>query len=365
MRSLRVLLLPLILPALAAQAQPQGERWYRVELLIFAQPGGAGAGAEQWPATPALHYPSAARFLVDPARVNANTAEYGTRGEVDEFGRQIIVLPRDGEPPTSKLDEPGTEDSASDAPGEPPAPQEGSPEKPSQPGVSAGTPAPPKPPPFVTLPAEDLEYRGKAAYMARNGGYRVLFHNAWLQPVGEQAEALPIVLDRSGDGGPWPELQGSILLYLARYLHLETDLWLNTQGQYFPGRWRMPPPPLSPVSLIVEEPEPLPATADAIGVAAPARSPLPARDSEPAPVGESGTADSSTGEFVAEVEETGPVYPFRHAVTLRQTRRMRSDELHYLDHPMFGLVIKLTPVSEEELADLAADFDGSDDEPGA
>ena len=354
-----------MLPALAAQGEPQSERWYRVELLMFAQPG--GAGAEQWPATPALYYPTAARFLLDPARVAANTAEYGTRGEVDEFGRQIIVLPRDGEPPIAEPDEPGTEDRAGNTatPEQPASLSEGSPGEITPPADTSGTPAPPKPPPFVTLPAGDLEFRGKAAYMARKGGYRVLFHEAWLQPVGEQAEELPIILDRSGDGGPWPELQGSILLYLDRYLHLETNLWLNTQGQYFPGRWQMPPPPLSPPSLIVEEPEPLLATADTTGVVAPAQSPLPAQDAAPAPTGESGTPDSNTGQVVTEVEETGPVYPFRHAVTLRQTRRMRSEELHYVDHPMFGLVIKLTPLSQEELADLAADFDRSDDEPGS
>jgi len=361
-RSLRVLILPLILYAVTAQAQPQAERWYRVELLIFAQPGG-GAGAEQWPATPALHYPSAARFLVDPARVAANSEEYGSRGEIGEFGRQIIVLPPPAEPAIPEPHDTGTGESDGDTPGRAPAPLESPPEETPLPGESTGSPVPMTPPPFVTLPAGDLEYAGKAAYMVRNGGYRVLFHEAWLQPVPEQAEALPIILDRSGDGGPWPELQGSILLYLARYLHLETNLWLNTQGQYFPGVWQMPPPPLSPPSLIVEEPEALPSTADARDSATPALSPPPVRDIAAAPTGEPGAPDSSTGQGVTEIEETGPVYPFRHAVTLRQTRRMRSSELHYMDHPMFGLVINLTPVSEEELADLAAKSAGSEDEP--
>ena len=51
----------------------------------------------------------------------------------------------------------------------------------------------------------------------------------------DQANALPIVLDRSGDGGAWPELQGTIKLYVARYLYLETNLWLNTRGEYLPA----------------------------------------------------------------------------------------------------------------------------------
>ncbi len=50
----------------------------------------------------------------------------------------------------------------------------------------------------------------------------------------------------------------------------------------------------------------------------------------------------------------GPLYPYRHAVLLDQTRRMRSGEIHYIDHPLLGVIIKFTPVSGEELAAIAA-----------
>ncbi len=52
-------------------------------------------------------------------------------------------------------------------------------------------------------------------------------------------------------------------------------------------------------------------------------------------------------------EEAGPIYPFRHAVPMRQSRRMRSNEVHYLDHPLLGVVIKFTPVTADELAVIA------------
>ena len=35
---------------------------------------------------------------------------------------------------------------------------------------------------------------------------------------------------------------------------------------------------------------------------------------------------------------------------IQQSRRMRSNELHYVDHPMLGLVVKVIPVETE--ADL-------------
>ena len=42
-------------------------------------------------------------------------------------------------------------------------------------------------------------------------------------------------------------------------------------------------------------------------------------------------------------------------MSLNDKRRMRSEEVHYLDHPMLGLVVKLTPLTEEELEALAAE----------
>lgn len=305
----RTLVLLTLLASNAALAQDS--RWFRVELLIFtnqsapAAPAGA-ATTEQWDATPALAYPDAARFLIDPAQV--------------------------------------------------------------VPAVAANPSGLPQP--FVQLPSSYQEFRGKAAVMQRSGSYNVLLHQTWVQPVPPEARALPIVLDRSGDTGLWPRLQGSIKLYLSRYLQVETKLWLNTAGTYLPGSWQMPAPPLGPPSLVIEEsfpelPAMSPATPDSgqpPGEAVPAVA-SPAEQATVAVAADE--ADSlllqpivSGPEGVAAVEEevlleTGPVYPYRHAVLLQQKRRMRSNEVHYIDHPLFGLVIKFTPVTAEELAAIA------------
>ena len=95
--------------------------------------------------------------------------------------------------------------------------------------------------------------------MQRTGYDRTLFHETWVQPVEAEQQALPLIIDRSGDSEDWPRLQGSVKLHLSRYLHIETRLWLNTQGEYLPGEWRMPAPPFGPVSVFVEAPEPEPA----------------------------------------------------------------------------------------------------------
>jgi len=331
-------------------ALAQDSRWFRVELLVFTNqaptaPAGA-ASAEQWDATPELAYPLAARFLVDPARVARNEARYGGESVIDSYGRQIITI---------------TSASAA-APVRAPTPVISGPAE--EPTPVASEPVPVEtvdalPRPFVTLDDGYQEFRGKASALQRSGRHAILFHETWVQPVGPEANSLPIVLDDSGDEQQWPPLQGTVKIFLTRYLHLETNLWLNTAGTYLPGTWKMPAPPFGPPSLVVEE-EGVVDIAAAIA-ALPQGQPQPeVAASETVEVFDNGdgtaaTGPAQTGTETAVVEEAqGPIYPYRHAVLLEQTRRMRSGEVHYIDHPLLGLIIKFTPVSAEELAAVAA-----------
>jgi hypothetical protein len=357
----------LILPV-SGTAQAQDSRWFRVELLVFANqsapaaPSGA-ASAEQWDPTPALAYPDAARFLVDPRQVEANRAEFQGDSRVDELGRQIITIRTEATAPAANTDIPVPAplrpvSSPEDVPPGTAAPAP----VPDEPSAMAASADPARlPTPFVLLPDTTREFRAKAAQMQRSGRYAVLFHETWVQPVSPESNSLPIILDRSGDTQMWPRLQGSIKLHLSRYLHLESELWLNTNGDYLPGEWRMPAPPLGPPSLVIEEVQP-------VGFDAPADGDAPAvvpglAESPPADAGSAGDAavptDPVTGELdasgAAELPVvTGPVYPFRHAVLLQEKRRMRSAEIHYIDHPLMGIIVKFTPVTADELAAIAA-----------
>lgn len=346
------------------------ERWFKVELLVFsheAPTAHTATAAEQWEPTPELAYPGAARFLVDPKQVQANLKQYPGDSTVDEFGRQLVTIQAETDAP-----QPNTAARVT-APARP-APLQPVYEVPAtaaapvgsaqtRAATTADTPAAARltvPTPFTVLPSQQREFRGKAAYMQRRGLYSTLFHQSWLQRVAAQAQSLPIVIDRSGDSGQWPRLQGSVKLYLSRYLHLETNLWLNTHGEYLPGNWQMPAPPLGPPSLVIEDlstPEPLPGMVayQDTGAAAPT-----AQDTvDTASPTASGVEAAPTTEavqpedVVEEMVEEGPVYPWRHAVLLQQKRRMRSNEVHYIDHPLLGIVIKITPVSAEELRTYA------------
>ncbi len=243
--------------ALAAQS-----RWYKVELMVFSQ--GGGSRAEQWPALPDLRYPE--RFSV--LREAATSAVLD--GQLDN-----------GTSATTDVEEQPTQQSTDS---------------------------------LRTLADSQLRLRAQAEAMRSSGHYRVHFHKAWVQPMRSKRRALPIILDNSGETGRWPPLQGSVKLYLSRYLHLQTNLWLNTQGSYLEGDWHMPPPPLAP------------------------------------PSGDNNIASNA----VTVYESGNPLrvpgaledYPYRHAIALQQKRRMRSGELHYIDHPMMGALIEVTPLSD-------------------
>jgi len=223
-----------------------------------------------------------------------------------------------------------------------------------QPEQAAPT-APLQPVAFTILPSSEQALRNKAAAIQRSSRYQILFHEAWNQQMTDQANARPIVLDRSGDGGAWPELQGTIKLYVARYLYLETNLWLNTRGEYLHGSWRMPAPPLGPSSLIVEEPElalvsePELESEPELALALKPEPEQPQHETitaDPAIDVGSQRAPSTLITTTESAETLEPIYPFRHAVRLHQTRRMRSGEVHYIDHPMLGVIVKITPLPD-------------------
>ena len=285
--------LPLVCAALLfpLSTEAKTDTWYQVELIVFSHP--AGNDAEQWDATPDLAYPSASRLLTDEGSVPA------------------VALQPEQVAPTAPL----------------------------------------QPAAFTILPSSQQTLRNKAAAIRRSSRYQILFHEAWNQQMADQANTLPIVLDRSGDGGAWPELQGTIKLYVARYLYLETNLWLNTRGEYLHSDWRMPAPPLGPSSLIFEasEPEPeleLELESELELELEPQQSQREAITAAPIIALEAQLAPPTLITTNESAQRLEPIYPFRHAVRLHQTRRMRSGEVHYIDHPMLGIIVKITPLPD-------------------
>ncbi|WP_323844070.1 CsiV family protein [Microbulbifer magnicolonia] len=151
----------------------------------------------------------------------------------------------------------------------------------------------------------------------RRGGERVLFHKAWRQVLQQKRNA-PAILVSGGDSfSGHNRLEGSVTLSVSRYLHLSTNLWLSDFGNAQAGSGILLP---QRPQVTLDEPLELmgtggPVTSAAIGPAA--------------------------------TEDPQVVYASRVA-QLQQERRMRSGELHYLDHPAFGILIEVRTVEQQE-----------------
>jgi len=135
-------------------------------------------------------------------------------------------------------------------------------------------------------------------------------------------------------GPPQLRVFGRVRLIRKRYLHLELDLLYRPEAERLderlsPERW-----PTHPQARVAEDPAVV--------------------DSGMPPAGTVAAADvppmATEGETTALSEPMDPwtVSGFR----LKQSRRVRSGELHYFDHPLFGVLARIKkvepPGSEEE-----------------
>ncbi len=150
--------------------------------------------------------------------------------------------------------------------------------------------------PYRRLASAELNLKPITSKLARSGQFRVLVHTAWQQPGFSNKRARPVHIRSAASGiETQPELKGWVKLSRARYLHMDVDLFLRAAE-----------------TLAVQRPRPT-----GTGVL-------------------STTVDSAT-EIALEAESPSG---FR----MRQSRRMRSKEIHYIDHPAMGIIVLATPV---------------------
>ena len=132
----------------------------------------------------------------------------------------------------------------------------------------------------------------EAERVERTGLGRVLFHGRWLQAVPPRETPDPILI-QAGEQLHYPvqvrELEGTVSVTLGRYLHFRAELFFHAPG----------------LGLI----------------------PVTAR---------------MTSDGTEVLDQPRP--PAHSYMMLSESRRMRSKETHYLDHPKLGVVIRIDPV---------------------
>jgi len=154
---------------------------------------------------------------------------------------------------------------------------------------------------FRVLGRKSRQLAGVVRRLARSGRYQPLLHVAWRQPGFSRSRAPAVHLDSNALGSPIarrrgrdeeararaPRVDGTLRVYRARYLHVDADLVYRPRSM----------------------------------LASPAAATTPA-------------------EITGETAPAGASEPT--AFRLHQSRRMRSGELHYLDHPLFGVLVRIT-----------------------
>ncbi|WP_027330930.1 CsiV family protein [Marinimicrobium agarilyticum] len=274
--------------AIAQETEQEAANWFQVEMIVFSREN-AVDGAEQWPRNLQLRYPFNWVELKDAP---GDQSREQPEEELPSWDRGLARLEQ-----AKKTDNT-----------------------------------------LYRLPEEERSMDRYANAMARSGEYRILFHEAWRQAMVER-ENSPAILITGGEAfGKHYELEGSVTLTVSRYLHLYTRLWLTEFEPNFgqpPGAW--PELPRRPN-------QPLPEGATPV-------------TSSPAPSwsgtewdqdwGGGNAWDSSLNTTSSQPDFLGKEYLPSRIVTMTQQRRMRSEELHYIDHPLFGLLIKIIPYEPE------------------
>jgi len=141
--------------------------------------------------------------------------------------------------------------------------------------------------------------------LRRSSRFTVLSQQSWVQPIG--SEPTPILIQAGQRYDDRFEVEGTLSFTRSRFLHLQTNLWYT-----------------------VFEPR--------------------SGESNPFLAGfQSNLSDeilSQHPELVKVERERGQYFAAR-THPMFQSRRMRSDELHYIDHPLFGIVVRINRFKPE------------------
>ena len=327
-RPLRVLITSLaalcvsLPPASVAQDEKEELTWYAVEIIVFERTSELGRNAEAWPFEPGL-----------PDLASA------------------VELTSEGLSPEELAGEPSTETSEASETSET---NETNDAAPAEADVTPTSPAPTLPRAFQLVAEEEHRLNDAWKSLEISSVFRPLLHIAWIQPGYPLEESrlvhvrnanaalgtVGVATEKNGEasddeasvdessGAPVGgedfgfeatlsprvtvardpakvALDGTLRVHRARYLHVEADLL------YY---------------------RPLDGDARA----------APGDDAGAAPMLDS--PDTGLIEQLLAEDDRAP-----RLFRLTESRRMRSRELHYLDHPMFGMLVEIVPLELPEM----------------
>ncbi|RMA81150.1 CsiV family protein [Umboniibacter marinipuniceus] len=166
--------------------------------------------------------------------------------------------------------------------------------------------------------------------------YRVLHHSAWHQYIPPASNGEPIVVLGGRQLGEHFELEGTIQLdRQQRYVHAGIDLWMSTfKLALSDDELTEHLPSIPPRTIRVNEVE------------------LPTTDTaETDPFSFNTNSPITSGLMIPSLDDNpagSETWVSTRHFSLNTTQRMRSGVQYYVDHPAFGVVVKLTRYEERE-----------------
>ena len=154
---------------------------------------------------------------------------------------------------------------------------------------------------FTQLPPSDSDFQQTNRTLERSSDHRLLYHGLWRQAVRQSSNAVPIYIEGGLRYGDNHELQGSVTIRFNENedrVVVDTHIWLIEYSivKDSSSEWELPQ---IPESIRVESRE----------------------------------------------NSSSLTYFPNNVYVMEQSREMRSNEFHYLDHPAIGLVISVKPYS--------------------
>ena len=180
--------------------------------------------------------------------------------------------------------------------------------------------------PFVALAPEHFMLLDASRKLASSSAYRVLRHLAWRQPRPRDKQLVHVLVSGGNAVQDHFELEGYMTLRRAQFMHVDTHLWLNDFSTDSSAS-------ANPEGALLPT---IPRTAPLIDAA------LAAVPVDPI------TATQAT------IDVPAPLYSVR-SVLLEATRRMRLGEVHYIDHPLFGVIMSLRAYDPGQAAVVESD----------
>jgi len=151
---------------------------------------------------------------------------------------------------------------------------------------------------YQLLPPEDFKLNPEANALKKSGKYKVIMHIAWLQNINSPRDTQPIhitggnlyneygeqITNQSQQQNSYWQVNGLLWISYTRYFEVKTRLYFTAPSIDFP----------------------------------------------------------------AYIKQVADEYTNSHLICFRmqQARRMKANELNYFDHPLFGVLIKITPLTQ-------------------